>query len=143
MKSSLPLLKESLADHWFALCNQRMVKIFKADEAHHLQMIHSFEYNSSYGKAKSPIHMENKKHHAREENALHFAREISQFLQKEKQAGHFQTLTVAAEPRFLGKIKAVLPCDVKACVINWEHKDLEKTPNKDLAGHLIPELTAM
>lgn len=139
MKSATPLLKEFFPEHWFVVANQKTLKIFKCDDQYHMHLLHRIEGSQSHGRGKSPQHLENKKHQAGEENAIHFAREIARFLEAEKQAQHFATLTIAAEPRFLGKIKALLTPNVKSCVHSWSHKDLEKIPDRELAEHLIPE----
>lgn len=73
----------------------------------------------------------------KEEAIVQFAREIAKFLDLELRRKSYKTLTIIAEPHFLGKLKPEMGDSVTESVTNWLHKDLQKTPPRKLAEFLI------
>lgn len=70
--------------------------------------------------------------------ATDFARKISKHLEKEQNQHKFESLTIAAEPHFLGKIRSVMSEKLKNHVTQWLNKDLQKTPTTKLIHFLLP-----
>lgn len=94
----------------------------------------------SIGRVGYISYSEQKRSDPHEMAVQQFAKKISQFLESEKHNKHFASLTVIAEPRLLGKIRAEMRADLKASVKRWIKKDLQKTPQKDLSGFFLPKI---
>lgn len=123
--------------HWFVVANQETVQILVDDGEHQdLQVLHTLQ--NPRGPEDQPSGLPNPKPH--EMTAMLFAKEITTFLQREKLASHFVSLTIAAEPRFLGKLRHELNPHLLASVTQWVGKDLHKTPIHELPEHLDVEL---
>ena len=58
----------------------------------------------SFGRIGSVSYSEPKRHDPKEEATSQFARELSRYLESEMRKKSFDTLSVVAEPRLLGKI---------------------------------------
>jgi protein required for attachment to host cells len=81
---------------------------------------------------------ETKRHDPHEEAALQFAKKVTDFLESEYRKKKFKSLTVVAEPHFLGKLRAAMEPAVQEHVTEWIKKDLLKTPQKELVHFLLP-----
>jgi protein required for attachment to host cells len=71
-----------------------------------------------------------------EQEAIQFAGTIGRYLKSYLDEKKFKTLTVVAEPHFLGKIKAAMSPRVVESVITWVEKDLLNISYRDLAQSL-------
>lgn len=110
--------------HWFVITSQKTVKIFtETKKRNKLELLRTFE---------NPI--------PEEATAIPFAKEISNYLEHEYRLKSFKSLTIAAEPHFLGKIKEVMKPEIQKLVVNWLKKDLLKIPLDKLAMHLPLDL---
>lgn len=145
-----------MLEHWFIVVNQKMAKVFtEVSAANRLKQIEVLdnplgrERNRNLVKkqagsgvksvGRGAVHYSRtKRHDPHEEASLQFASKIAQYLEKEWKKKSFKTLTVVAEPHFLGKIKAAMDPKLKQLVLKWVGKDLQKTPQKRLAQFLLP-----
>lgn len=141
--------------HWIVVSNQKEAKIFvKTNERQRLKLLEvlvnplSGEKRSalirkqagrgvkSIGRICSISYSEPKRHDPLEEASIQFAKQFADFLQKEKFKNRFSSVTIVAEPRFLGKLRSVMSSKLKASVVEWIRKDLQKTPKAMLADSL-------
>jgi len=72
-----------------------------------------------------------------EEAASQFAREITKFLDQERKKKKFESLTIAAEPKFMGKIRAHMKAPTERRVLKWLRKDLDKQSIHELGVTLF------
>lgn len=145
--------------HWFILASQKEARIFiKTSERKRLKLLksltnplgtekrralvkkHAGRGVKSIGRIGSVSYSMPNRHDPHEQALIQFARELAQFLKSEKFKRNFESLTVVAEPHFLGKIKAEMRADLRKSVTKWIKKDLQKTPQKDLVGFLLPKV---
>lgn len=106
--------------HWFVVASQKTINIFtEVHDRNKLKLLRTFD---------NPV--------PEEASTIPFAKEMVEFLEKEFQLKSFESLTVAAEPHFLGKIKEVMPKQIESLVRNWIRKDLFKIPLHKLPSHL-------
>ena len=92
----------------------------------------------SMGRTGVVRYSQTKRHDPHEAAAIQFAKNVAKFLKKERQQKHFDTLTVVAEPHFLGKLKLAMSLELKKTVHEWIRKDLQKTPQSQLIKFLMP-----
>lgn len=142
--------------HWYVVANQKKIRVFtEVPERNRLKLLKSLINPLGEEKRKSLVkkeaghgikslgrvgvarYTENKRHDPHEEAAQQFASEIADFLEHENQQKNFDSLTIVAEPRFLGKIKAAMKPRLKKLVTDWVKKDLQKTPQKELQAALL------
>lgn len=71
-----------------------------------------------------------------EEAAVSFAHSICNMLQRRCYKDDFKGLVIAAEPHLMGILKKKMTPKLKAHVLKWVNKDLEKISVKDLPAHL-------
>lgn len=106
--------------HWFVVASQKTVNIYTETQSRSkLQLLRTFD---------NPV--------PEEASALAFAKELANYLDKEYQYKNFQTLSIAAEPHFIGKIREVLKPQISKLVQHWIKKDLQKIPMYQLPVHL-------
>jgi protein required for attachment to host cells len=145
--------------HWFIVASQKEVRIFiKASDRKRIELIKTLTNplgtvkksdlikkeagrgTKSIGRHMGSTHYsETKRHDPHEQAEIQFAKEIVQFLESEQLKNTFESLTVVAEPHFLGKLKAEMNDKLEQSVTNWIKKDLQKTPPNDLADFLVPK----
>lgn len=145
--------------HWFAVASQKEVRIFiRASDRSRIELIKTLTNplgtvkkrdlirkeagrgaKSVGGHLGSTHYTEGKRHDPHEEAEIQFAKEIAQFLESERLKNSFSSLTVVAEPHFLGKIKAEMNDKLQESVTDWIKKDLQKTPQHELAGFILPK----
>ena len=112
--------------HWFVIASQKSVSIYtETKKRNRLELLRKFE---------NPI--------PEEASTIPFSKEICNYLESEHQSKNFYTLTIAAEPHFSGKIRAVMSPVLQKLVLNWIRKDLEKIPIERLPLHLPLDLPA-
>jgi protein required for attachment to host cells len=58
-----------------------------------------------------------------EQEAVQFARVINHYLQSCQEQRQFETLTIVAEPHFLGKLKSAMSPRLLNAVVSWIEKD--------------------
>lgn len=142
--------------HWYVVANREAVKIFiQNSDLRRLKQIKELNYSLGGAKRSALVRKQAGrgmkrgggrtlgrfsiiKHDPKEDVAIQFARKISLFLERERARFHFGSLTVVAEPRFLGKIRKAMGSEVKKCVKTWLARDLNKTPIKELPSFLLP-----
>ena len=95
----------------------------------------------SIGKRGSIHYGKPKRHDPREQADIQFAKIVAKYLDGEKVKNSFDSLTVVAEPRFLGKIRKEMSASLKGSVDLWIKKDLQKIPKKDLFEFLSCQVT--
>lgn len=106
--------------HWFVIASEKTINIFtEVNDRNILKLIKNFE---------NPI--------PEEASSVPFAKTLIYFLTNEHRLKNFNSLTIAAEPHFLGKIKGQLKPPLNETVKNWIRKDLIKIPLKHLPDHL-------
>ena len=93
--------------------------------------------HSVSGRVGGVHYSERKRHDPHEQAAIQFAKQINKFLSQQRQKEKFKTLTVVAEPNFLGKLKSDMRKELKGSVIEWLGKDLLKTPKKKMTNYLL------
>ena len=105
---------------WFVIANKKKINIYvETKKRNKLELLQTFE---------NPI--------AEEASAIPFAKQVVSFLDKAHTLKRFKTLTVAAEPHFLGKFREVMKPQLESLVKNWLKKDLLKIPKAELPSHL-------
>lgn len=110
--------------HWFVIASISTVSIYtETKKRNRLELLRKFE---------NPV--------PEEATTIPFAKEICHYLESELQSKSYYSLTIAAEPRFAGKIKEVMSPQLQRLVVNWIKKDLEKIPLERLALHLPLDL---
>lgn len=144
-----------MSGHWFVIASQNTVKIFTEISAN--KKLEQFqEFNNTLGRVRNRVlvrkqaghgvksvgrgsvhYSEKKRLDPHEKVAFHFAKEVTGFLAKEYQQKKFRSLTVFAEPHFLGKLKTNLKRNIPTSAIDWIKKDLLKTPKKELRQSLL------
>lgn len=141
--------------HWYIVASQKSVRVFTEVAAKpRIKLIQTVENPLAQEKKKDLVkkqagkavksagrfgvsrHVEIK-NDPREQSVLQFARQIAKFLDGEKKQKNFQSLTIVAEPHFLGRVKSELTPAVKKTVTDWIQKDLQKTSKKQLEDFLL------
>lgn len=149
---------EKMNSHWFVIASQNVVKIFAdASEKNRLTPIkilknplgrvknrELIKKNSGMGITASGgksslFYSEAKRQTPHDDAAKDFARQIIQYLEAEFEKHNYKTLTIVAEPHFLGKIRLTMDSKMLRLVNTWIRKDLEKTPQSQLPKHLFPK----
>lgn len=144
--------------NWIVVASQKEARVFiKTSEKIKLKLLKSLINPLGQEKKKSLIRKQAgrglrttgrlgsvgyralKRHDPHEEAVIQFAKQVVEFLEKERKKRNFEALTFVAEPRFLGKIKANMGRDLKNSVTKWVKKDLQKTPKKELIYFLVPK----
>lgn len=121
---------------WFVVANQKNVKVLteRSDSKGRFKELKKFD--NPFGRARN--HEEFiKKQDPREQAAVEFAKNITLYLESARQKNKFETLTVVAEPYFLGKIRTAMKPQLKKLVIIWIKKDLQKYPKLKLTKFLL------
>lgn len=65
-----------------------------------------------------------------------FVREVVRFLEKHRNAGDFQTLSIIAEPQFLGKLRNEMPAPLRGLVIEEVAKNITNQRPEQFQEHL-------
>jgi protein required for attachment to host cells len=78
-----------------------------------------------------------KRHDPLEEATNQFAKEVAQYLRSENLQKHIDELTIAAESKFLGKLKSELSGAMNGLEVEWIKKDFQNTPQKELGQILL------
>ena len=73
---------------------------------------------------------------SRREDDRAFAKKLASVLEEAQRRNEYDRLVLAAAPRTLGDLRAILPDQVKAVVCAEIDKDLTQIPNSDLPKHL-------
>lgn len=150
---------EKMNSHWFVIASQSTVKIFvDASDKNRLTPIKilksplaraktrdlakknsGLEATTPSGGHYSLYYSEPKRHNSHDEAATDFAKELVHHLEEEFEKHNYKTLTIVAEPHFLGKIRSAMDSKMLRLVNDWIRKDLEKTPQSQLPKHLFPK----
>ena len=120
---------------WVAVLSQSMMKLFERDiDTDELRYIQTVYNNDTHGlEHKGEIH----------ENAVEtFARFIVKTLESERTHDSFSSLTVIAEPRFLGRVRKSMSADLERTVARWIAKDLEKATTDTIADRVLRMIEA-
>lgn len=75
---------------------------------------------------------ETKRHDPKEQVQIQFARSISEFMDKLTDRVKFDSITVVAEPHFLGKLRAEFSESLNKVITEWIAKDLQKASTAKL-----------
>lgn len=145
-----------MSDHWFMVASKKEVRIYAGSpEAGQMILLKSLinplgqtkradlihkeagRGMKSIGRHSTVRYSEPKRHDPLENSLKQFARSIVHFLEGERQQHRFATLTVVAEPHFLGKLKAEMRPLLRKCVFAWIKKDLQNTPKNLLSDLLL------
>lgn len=141
--------------HWFVVASQsttrvltegprkgkfRLVEIYENPLAHEKNRALSRHKPSvsvrSVGNGKSARGTSSKKIEPREEAAIQFAKQIAKELDKLRKEKRFESLTIVAEPKFLGKLRSSLSAPTTKRVVEWRGADLGKVPLTQLPTRL-------
>jgi protein required for attachment to host cells len=71
-----------------------------------------------------------------------FAHDLAEKLRQGRMHGQFTRLVIAAEPRFLGRIRDALDVETERLVVQSLPKDLQRMRPDELAPHVLPALRA-
>ncbi len=138
--------------HWYVVANQRGARVLSeiSNAANprgvkQFKLIRAFENPLGKLKTRELIHQEKgvgvkslgrfgsfaryaeaKRRNPHELAAEQFARQIVEYLQKERRKKTFSDLIVVAEPHFLGKLRAAMNPPIERKVSKWIRKDLQK-----------------
>ena len=74
--------------------------------------------------------------HAREREALRFARDIARHLKQGRDSGAFDRLILVAEPRFLGLVRKAVDSNTAKMIALEVAKDVSKANAKEIRKHL-------
>jgi protein required for attachment to host cells len=142
--------------HWFVVASQKTVRIFtEVSERNRLKQLQEFdnplgrERNRALVRKQAGLgvksagqgsvhYSEKKRHDPHEEAAVQFAKKVCNFLESEFQNKKFKSLTIVAEPHFIGKLRTMMKPALQKFVTEWIKKDLLKTPYKELVCFLLP-----
>lgn len=143
--------------HWYVVVNQKNVRVFtEVSERNRLKQISSFENPLGGEKRRSLIrkqagmgmrslgrgqvrYSETRRKDPVEMASIQFAKTVVKYLAEEKRQKNFESLTIVAEPHFLGKLRAEMGVRLEKSVTEWIKKDLQKTPQKELQNFLLPK----
>ena len=142
--------------HWFVVMSQKTVRILTIDrDTNELKQLKLFDNplgrlrkhdlvkkqagrgQKSIGRTGLIYYSESKRSDPHEDAALQFAKQITDYLELERQQKKFQSLTIVAEPRFLGKVRSSMSPSLKKLVKTWQRKDLLKTPQSKWVQILV------
>jgi protein required for attachment to host cells len=139
--------------YWFIVASQIDARVFTEVKENKFRLVKSFsnplgrERNRVLRRKKPGMGMRSSghssshrqtrvgKHDPHDEVATQFARKIINFLEQAFIKKDFRSLTIVAEPRFLGKLKSAMTPKIKKTVKNWVEKDLEK-----ISAHDLPQI---
>jgi protein required for attachment to host cells len=139
--------------HWYVIGNQLELKVFtESSQRGTLKLVKAFK--NSLGKEKKSAlirntagmgmvsggrtgrgahrYMQTQRTDPREEAALQFCREVGEYLNKMGKEKEYSSLTVVAEPKFLGKLRASMSAGTEKKVSTWLKKDLCKLRQSQL-----------
>lgn len=141
--------------HWYIIASQKQVKIIvKTSDGEHVRLVKKITNSiggvrnrrlfkkragmgiKSMGSRGVVRYLESKSNDPHEAVALHFAKEINRYLEREFHNKSFRYLSIVAEPHFLGKIRSTMSKTLLSVVLGWIKKDLQKTPQAKLIGFL-------
>lgn len=142
--------------HWFVVMSQKTVRILTiARDTNQLTQLKLFDNplgrlrkhdlvkkqagrgQKSIGRTGLIHYSESKRSDPHEEAALQFAKQITDYLEIKRQQKKFNSLTIVAEPRFIGKVRSCMSPQLKKVVKQWYKKDLLKTPQDKLVQILF------
>ncbi len=145
--------------HWYLVASQKMVKVFtevpSKKSFNRLKILKTLdnplgrERNRELvrkqagrgvrwaGGSTSLHYTHTKRHDPHEEASLQFASQVADFLKSDKRLKNFKSLTVVAEPSFMGKLKSAMGPRLGNSVVDWIQKDLIKTPQRKLMAMLL------
>lgn len=140
--------------HWFIVTGRKTAKIFtEIPNSGKLKLLKVFDNplgreknralvrkqagmgTRTQGRFGAARYMEPKRHDPHEQASVQFARQLAQFLDEQRLTRNFESLTIAAEPHFMGKLRAEMKPRTETSVVDWIKKDFQKLP----ATHL-PEV---
>jgi protein required for attachment to host cells len=84
-----------------------------------------------FGRASSIYSMSGEKN-PHEDAAIHFAKEIGRFLSQQDHAKNFESISIASEPKMMGRLRSELSEKLNDRV-NWVSKDLTHLKNHEIA----------
>lgn len=142
--------------HWIVVTSQKEARVFTtSDRRRRLKLLKTFKNPlagekrrdlirkeagrgvKSFGRVGAVSYSQTKRRDPVDEAARQFARELSRFLDADRLKGNFESLTVVAEARLLGKIRSEMSRDLAHSVQRWLRKDLQKTPQRQLGEMLL------
>ena len=143
--------------HWYVVGNQLELNVYtESSQRGKLKLVKAFK--NSLGKEKKSAmirntagmgivsggrtgrgahrYMQAQRTDPREEAALQFSREVGGYLDKMGKLKEYSSLTVVAEPKFLGKLRSSMAPATEKKVSTWLKKDLCKAPKSKLQAAL-------
>lgn len=136
--------------HWYIIANQTNAKIMQRRGLTGLSLIASLENPLGKERArnlrrKKPgvglrsgghgtvfRYTESSGENPRDEASEQFARKVAFYLKKGKEERSYDFLSIAAEPRFLGKMRGALDPRVSKSVVEWIESDFSKISDREL-----------
>lgn len=144
--------------HWFVVVNQREARVYvKSTDRKKIRLLKTIinplglenkrdlirkqagRGVKSIGRTGSISYSVRKRSDPRDAATTQFARSLCHALESDKLKKKFDSLTVFAEPRLLGKIRSEMDLSVQKLVKEWVKQDLQKTPIKELTHFLVPD----
>ncbi len=142
--------------HWYVVASQKTVKIFtETSDRKKIKQVREFdnplgrERNKalvkkragkgikSIGRTGTVYFSQKTRKEPHQVAALQFAKKIAVALNEDYRLKNFETLSVVAEPHFLGLLRASLDPKISHTVKEWKKKDLLKTPKIKLVQYLL------
>ncbi len=145
-----------MIDHWYVVASQTTVKIFKESNGKNkLTLLQTFHNplgrtrNRELVKKEAGMGIRSRGHlgsvpyskvsrsDPHDLIAIDFAKKIDVFLDQARLKNNYHSLTIIAEPHFLGKIRSSMKKETRKLVVDWVKKDLLKTPSNRLPDILL------
>lgn len=136
---------------WVIVANSTHAKIYKAESNKSLKEISSFEHpesrlheqdlvTSKPGRAFDSIgtarHAVQQKTSAKEQEFIHFAKQLSSYLENSRNKGDFQSLYVIASPNFLGLLRQEFTPQINHLIAGEIVKDMTSSRIEQIRDHL-------
>ncbi len=144
--------------HWFIVASQNSMRVFtEVSGKKKFKLINTVENPlgrvrnrnlinrqagmaiKTFGSTGAVRYLKTKEFDPHDAAATEFAQKIVKLLERSRQKKDFETLTIVAEPGFLGKIRSAMGPQLKNHVVKWVKKDLQKTPIIEIPKLLLPK----
>lgn len=142
--------------HWYIVASQKNMRVYVMEENEELRMVHLLENPLAQVRRHDLVKKtsgrgvkaagrdflvrftETSRQDPLEQASLQFAKKINHFLEQERSARAYTSLSIAAEPHFLGQLRSTMRPIIMRSVRRWIRKDLQKVPVERLAFFLSP-----
>lgn len=141
-----------MTEAWILVADSSRAKLFKANKARtHLQEIGSFSHpecrarnqdltSDRQGRSSDNLRMMDFDVEPKRQEAMSFAKELTEHLRSGRNKGLFQRLYIAASPGFLGILRDKLDSQTAQLVVEEVNKDLTQLDASEIRRHLPERL---